>query len=141
MIFFCTFQCDRCHFSLLLYFRYCCHRSDIRSFYLLPSSSLGITTESIITLIFLHLYSLYLEQQLIENFYFLSLLFSYKLYLFVFYSSLLEIVPTLRYTSSELIATISIVTIQSTLIPAGLVKKFDLEKAEYEDKIRKFKHW
>jgi hypothetical protein len=62
-------------------------------------------------------------------------------YLFVFYSSLLGIVPTLRYTSSELIATISIVTIQSTLIPARLMKTFDLERAEYEVKIREFKHW
>jgi hypothetical protein len=35
-----------------------------------------------------------------------------------------------------MIATISIATIQSKLIPSRLIKKFNLEKAEYEDKIR-----
>jgi hypothetical protein len=34
---------------------------------------------------------------------------------------------------SELIANISIITIQSMLIPTRLMKKIDLEKAEYKE--------
>lgn len=39
---------------------------------------------------------------------------------------------------SELIANISIITIQSMLIPTRLMKKIDLEKAEYKGE---FKYW
>jgi hypothetical protein len=39
----------------------------------------------------------------------------------------------LGYIASELIANISIIAIQSALIPAKLMKKFDLEKAEYKE--------